>query len=48
MTYLAKGLGVPRIGCQEAEEDEDDLEAGAMVVGPVWVVHVCGVVWLAA
>ena len=36
-TYVAKGLGVPRIGCQETEEDDDDLEAGAMAVRPVWV-----------
>lgn len=39
VTYIPKGLGVTRIGCHEAEDDA--LEAGAMVVNPVWGVQKC-------
>jgi hypothetical protein len=35
VAYVDRGPGVPRIGRQETEFDDDAPEAGAMVLGPV-------------
>ena len=38
-TYVAKGPGVPRIGRQEAEDDDEVPVFGAMAVGPYECVY---------
>ena len=47
VTYVDRGPGVPRIGCQEAEDDDGALEAGA-ISGRAYIyicVCVCVCVW---
>jgi len=44
-TYVAKGPGVPRIGRQEADDDDEVPVVGTMAVGPYECVYGwCGVV----